>query len=154
ASDARFELAELLVRRHEYDPALQLLSDGLDKEPPPELTDKIRIRLGEVHAAKGDRKAALAQFNAVAPNPKSALIGEADYRAGECRMEEKDWAGAINRFAPFRDQQPLQNIPGVSDRAMLRLGQAYAHLEKWNESRQAHERLVSAFPNSAWVDDA
>src|SRR5438067_1001349 len=62
ATDARFELAELYGQRHDYDAAIKLLNDGLDKEPPPDLTEKIRLRLGICHAAKGNHKAALAQF--------------------------------------------------------------------------------------------
>jgi TolA-binding protein len=154
ATEARFELAELLSERHQYTEALKLLSEALDKEPPPELTDKIRIRMGVVHFAKGDRKAAFAQFNAVALNPKSPLAGQAHYRAGECLMHDKEWAEAVKRFLIFRDQPQFQNIPGVSDRALLRLGQAYAHLKNWDASRQAHERLAGTFGNSPWVDEA
>jgi TolA-binding protein len=153
ATDARFELAELHADRGRFDDAVKLLNEGLDKEPPAELTEKIRLRLGAVHAAKGDLKAALAQFNAVAQNPKSALAGQGHYRAGECLMAEKQYAEAIKRFVLFRDQQPFQNLPGLSDRALLRLGQAYAQLNSWNDSRVAHERLVGAFPNSPWADD-
>jgi tetratricopeptide (TPR) repeat protein len=154
ATEARFELAELLSERREFDDALKLLSDALDKEPPPELTDKIRIRMGVVHFAKGDRKAALAQFNAVALNPKSPLAGQGHYRAGECLMHDKEWAEAVKRFIIFRDQPQYQNIPGVSDRALLRLGQAYAQLQQWDASRQAHERLAGVFGNGPWVDEA
>jgi len=154
AVDARFELAELLSDRREYTEALKLLSEGLDKEPSPELTDKIRIRMGVVHFAKGDHKAALAQFNAVALNPKSPLAGQGHYRAGECLMHDKEWAEAVKRFIIFRDQPQYQNIPGVSDRALLRLGQAYAHLQQWDASRQAHERAAGVFGNSPWVDEA
>jgi TolA-binding protein len=154
ATDARFELAELLAERNEHDQALQLLSDGLDREPPPELTDKIRLRLGGIHAAKGNPKGALAQFDAVAANPKSPLAAQAHYRAGEILLLTEQPAEAVKRLSLFRDQPPLQNIPGVSDRALLRLGQAFANLKSWDQSRQAHETLVGRFPNSPWVDDA
>jgi TolA-binding protein len=154
SSEARFELAEMLAQRQEYDDALKLLNEGLDKEPPAELTEKIRIHLGIVHAARGDLKAALGQFNAVALNAKSALAGHAQYRAGEVLMHNKQYDEAVKRFIAFRDQPQFQNVPGVSDRALFRLGQAYARLKNWEESRRAHERLAGAFPNSPWADEA
>ncbi len=117
ASEARFELAELLAQRHEMEPALKLLTDALDKEPSPELTEKIRLHLGSIQAAKGNLKGALAQFDAVAQNPKSPLIGWAHYRAGEAFIQNQQFADAIKRLLVFRDQPPLQNQPGLTDRA-------------------------------------
>ena len=65
ATDARFELAELFAQRSEHDAAMQLLTDVLDKEPGPELTEKVRLQIGGVQAAKGNLKGALQQFDAV-----------------------------------------------------------------------------------------
>jgi len=76
-ADARFELAEMLSERGEHDNAIKLLREALDKEPNPELTDKVRVRLGASLQAKGDTKAALAQFQLVAQNPKSTQLGHA-----------------------------------------------------------------------------
>jgi TolA-binding protein len=154
ATEARFELAELLADRHEHEPAVKLLNEVLDKEPSQELTEKIRLRLGGIQAAKGNIKGALAQFDAVASNPKSALVGWAHYRAGEALLADKQADAAIKRLVIFRDQGPYQNQPGLSDRALLRLGLAYALTKQWEPSRQAYERLVGAFPNSFCQDDA
>jgi TolA-binding protein len=154
ATEARFELAELLADRLEHDAAVRLLNDVLDKEPSQELTEKVRLRLGGIQAAKGNLKAAIAQFDAVAQNPKSTLAGWAHYRAGEALLHDKQTDAAIKRLALFRDQPQFQNVPGVSDRALLRLGYAYALTKAWDPSRQAYERLVGAFPNSPWLDEA
>ncbi len=154
ATEARFELAELLAQRHEHDEAVKLLNDVLDKEPSQELTEKIRLRMGAIQAAKGNLKGAIAQFDAVAQNPKSTLAGWAHYRAAEALLHDKQPDEAIKRLVRFRDQPPYQNQPGLSDRAMLRLGYAYALTKQWDPSRQAYERVVGAFPNSVWQDDA
>ncbi len=71
ACPARLELAELLVERHEFGPVAQLLTDALDKEPTPELTEKIRLFLGATHSFKNNFKGAQSQFEAVAPTPKA-----------------------------------------------------------------------------------
>jgi cellulose synthase operon protein C len=152
--DARFELAEMLAQRDEEASALALLNDALDKEPPPELTEKIRLRIGSIQGAKGNVKAALAQFDAVAANPKSPLVGWANYRAGEVYLQNKQYGEAVKRLVPFRDNGQFNNIPGLTDRALLRLGHAYASVKAWGESQQAMERLVGQFGNSPWVDDA
>jgi TolA-binding protein len=154
AWDARFELAEMLALREEFDPALKLLKDAMVKELSPELTDKIRIRLAVCLAAKGDAKAALTYLDPVAQNPKSPLVAQAHYRAGECQLQMQNWAEAVKHFAVFRDQQPFQNVPGVTDRALLRLGHAYAYQKAWEDSRKAHEQLVGRFGNSPWVHEA
>jgi TolA-binding protein len=154
SADALFELAELQSERAEHDAAVKLLRAALDKEPNPELTDKVRVRLGNSLLLKGDAKAALAQFNAVAANPKSSLFAQASYRAGEALIQSGDHTGAVQRLAIFRDQQPYQNVAGVSDRALLRLGHALAALKQWEPSRQAHETLVNRFGGSPWLAEA
>ena len=158
---ARFELAELHAQRGEHDPAIVLLTQTLEKEPPAELAEKVRLRLGACYLAKNDPAAAFGQFSAVARNPKSPLVAEARYRAGECLMQQggpgpkrEHWQKAVEYLAPFRDQPPLQNVPGVSDRALLRLGHAYAHLGQWDQSRQTLETLLQRFPQSPWVHEA
>jgi tetratricopeptide (TPR) repeat protein len=154
AIDARFELAELLAARDDFDRAIKLLVASFDKEPAPELSDKIRIQLGICYAAKGNMTKALDQFNLVAQNPKSAMSAHGHYRAGECYMQLKDWARAATRFTEFRDKPPFQNLPGLTDRALLRLGQALAQQGKWDQSRQALEILAGRFASSPWIHEA
>ncbi len=153
ATDARFEMAELLSERQEHDQAIKLLSEGLDREPAQEMTEKIRLRLGAAHAAKGNLKGALAQFEAVAQNPKSPMFAQAHYRAGECLLQNGQLEEAVQRLKIFRDQGPFQNIPGLTDRALLRLGHALANLKRWDESRQTLERMVNQFGGSSWIDE-
>jgi TolA-binding protein len=152
--DARLELAELLTERGEHEPAIKLLTEALDKEPSAQLTDKIRLRLGACHAGRKDVKAALAQFQAVAQNPKSPLAPQAQYRAGECHLEMGQWSDAVKFLVVFRDQAPFRDQPGLTDRALLRLGHALAHLKQWDQSRQAHELVVARFGQSPWVHEA
>jgi TolA-binding protein len=153
-ADARCELAELLSDRNEHEAAIKLLREALDKEPGPELTDRIRVRLGNCLLLKGDAKAALGHFQAVAQNAKSPLMAQATYRLGECYLQLNDPAEAVKRLAAFRDKPPLQNVPGVSDRALLRLGHALGQLKQWEPSRHAHEQVVARFGNGPWAGEA
>lgn len=154
AVEARFELAELMAQRNEHEGALKLLGEALDKEPAQELTEKVRLRIGTLHAAKGNLKGALAQFDAVAANPKSTQIGWAHYHAGEALLKNEQYPEAVKRLVVFRDNPTLHNVAGLSDRAFLRLGHAFALVRSWDDSRQAHERVVSSFPASPWGDEA
>ncbi|MCC6417550.1 MAG: tetratricopeptide repeat protein, partial [Gemmataceae bacterium] len=58
------------------------------------------------------------------------------------------------RLAVFRDRPEFHNVPSVTDRALLRLGHAYAHLKDWEKSRQAHELSVNRFGSGRWVHEA
>jgi cellulose synthase operon protein C len=152
-TEARFELAELMSQRNEHDAAAQLLTDVLDKEPNPEMTEKVRLRLGGILAAKGNIKGALQQFDAVASNPKSQLLGWAHYRAGEALIQNQQYADAVKRSTMFRDNGNWNNVPGLTDRGLVRLGYALAANKAWDESRNTYERLVNQFPNSPWHDE-
>jgi tetratricopeptide (TPR) repeat protein len=158
--DARFELAECYAERDEHDAAIKLLKEANDVEPrgdklpSAELMDRIRIRLGCCQFAKKDYDAALGQFEAVGGNAKSPLVAQGLYRAGETFLAKGDMAKAIERLANFRDKGEYQNVAGVSDRALLRLGFALGVDKKWDASRQAYELLTQRFGGSPWVNDA
>jgi TolA-binding protein len=186
-ADARFELAELLAERDKHADALKLLQDALEKEPPQELTDKIKVRLGttlldrgarrlsaarrkladkalkpadkvaaqkEIAAGKKDLEAALEHIGAVTENSKSPLLAQATYREGECYLLLGKRDEAVKRLAKFRDHGPFQNLAGLSDRALLRLGFVLGEDKKWDASRQAYEALTSRFGSSPWLYEA
>jgi TolA-binding protein len=154
AARARLELAELLTQREEYQPALKLLQEAIDKKLHPGHTDRFRVHQGLVLAARKDIKAALAVFEAVAKDPASPEAGAAQYQAGECLMARKEYARAAERWTAFRDKKPFQNLPGWTDRALLRLGHAYEYLKDWDKSRQAYEVLLARFEKSPWANRA
>lgn len=154
AARARLESAELYNQRGEQDRALELLAVALQSNPPQELTDRIKLRIAVCLLAKEDPKAALTQIQAVQKNTTSPLAGEARYLAGEAYLLAKDWNAATEQLKPFRDQDPWRNMPGLTDRALLRLGQAYAEAQRWDESRQSLEALTQRFSQSPWVHEA
>ena len=69
-------------------------------------------------------------------------------------MEMKNYAEAAKRFAFFRDTPQYLQLPGLSDRALLRLGHACAALNQWEQARQAHELLLSQLAGSKWTQEA
>lgn len=154
--DARFELAEMLTDPKE---SVKLLQEALDKEPGdrpvlPETTERIRLRLGaSLHAAK-DYAAAASQFEAVAGNDKSPHRPQALYRAGESLLAAGECAKAVEKLAAFRDRGEFHNIGGVSDRAVLRLGQALAGAKDFDKSRQAFEVFLQRYGNSPFAAEA
>src|SRR5205085_2456939 len=66
ATDARFELAELLTHRGQFDPAVKLLTEALDRKPAAEVVDRVHLCLGAGYAAKGEPARALAEFDQAA----------------------------------------------------------------------------------------
>ncbi len=154
AVQARFELAEMEAERGRSDAALDLLDDALGGNLSPSLAEQIRLRLAASFLAKGDAKAALAQAEAVLKTPDSPRAAEARFLAGEACVQQQVWPRAIELLVPFRDQPPLQAIPNLSDRALLRLGHALAQAGQWEPARQTLEALCQRFPQSPWVEDA
>lgn len=159
AVEARLELAELLAVK-KPDDAVKLLRDAIDKEPtdkptPPETLERIRLRLGSALFDKKDFAAAQGQFDAVAANDKSPHRGQALYRSGECLMAQKKFEDAKNKLAIFRDNGAFHNVPGVSDRAVLRLGHCLLELKQWDAARQAFEAVIGRYGNNnPWAADA
>jgi TolA-binding protein len=154
ANEARLEWSELLAEHAEFAAAIKLLREALDKEPPAELTDKIRVRLGFCLLAKGDAKAAMTQFETVIRNAKSAYFGHAQFGAGCCLAELKDANAAIQRLHLVRDRQPWRDQPGLADRAFFTLGQLHGRLKQWDQSRQAFEQVANRFGSSDFADPA
>jgi TolA-binding protein len=153
-NQARLEFAELLADRGNPTAAVNVLKEALDKEPPAELADRIRLRLGACYWTRGDAKAALGQFEVLAGNPQSPFLAQAHARVAECLLNKEDWEGAVKQLIVFRDQEPCQNIPNLSDWALLRLGNALGALKNADGSRQALEALITRFPESPFRAEA
>lgn len=154
AQVARFELAESQALREEYDPAIKLLQDAIDAEPPPELEEKVRLRLGACLLAKKDLKAAATQFESVAQSTTAQVAAEARYRTAEVLMADEKWEAAIKQLLPLQDDAKLNALPGTSDRGLLRLAHAYAFARQWEPSRKACETLLQRFPQGPWAREA
>jgi TolA-binding protein len=152
--EARLELAELHAEREDYEAAFKLLDEALTKNPSADLRDRIRIRQATGHAGKNNLKTALDMLDGVAQSATSALAGQAQYRAGEILFARQDFKGAAARLAAFRDEKRFQSLAGVSDPALLRLGQAYERLGEWKKSQEAYELVTTRFPRSSWALDA
>lgn len=160
AIEARLELAEILADKDKPTDAVKLLKEALDKEPadkptPPETTERIRLRLGSALFAAKDHAAAQSQFDAVAANEKSPHRGQGLYRSAECLMAQGKFEDAKNKLVIFRDNGAFHNIAGVSDRAVLRLGHAFAELKQWEPARQTFQTMLDRYGNgNPWAADA
>lgn len=159
AVEARFELAEIENDTGNADVAIKLLKEAIEKEPTdrpttPELAERLRFRLGVALFDRKEYDAARSQFDVIAQNAKSPLRGQAMYRAAECLLAQKKFEDAKNLLKLFRDDAAFQHVPNVSDRALLRLGHAYAELKSMDSSRQCFEVLLARYGNSPWAAEA
>jgi TolA-binding protein len=151
---ARLELAELEFQRGRHASAVEILEQALEKEPPEELADRVRLRLGECILARGDARAALAQFKTVMERQGSPHAPRGRLRAAEVLVRLGQWSAASDLLVPFRDQEPLQNIGGVSDVGLLRLGHALLRLKKEEEAKQAFRLVWERFGDGGWAPEA
>ena len=155
AYDSRFELAELLSVREEHGPAIKLLKQLLDGTPPPDVADRTRLRLGAAYLTANDPKGAAEQFQAILQNTKGYTIVYARAGLGEALYLQKDWAGVIRELEPLlQETRPNRQVPGVSDRANLRIANAYAQLGRWQDARNSLETFATRHAGSGMVIEA
>lgn len=154
ASQARNELAEIHNARGEGDAARELLSTTLDKIPATEIPARTRLGLAAASLAKKNPAEALANLQPLLAAPDNPDGIEARAIVGEVFLQQENWAKAIEQWLPFRDDEKLRNLASVSDRAVLRLGHAYAEAGQWDASRQTFETLLQRYPQSQWFDEA
>jgi TolA-binding protein len=105
-------------------------------------------------ASQEDVKAALTQFEAVARNAESGFAAHARYLAGENLLRRGEYDAAIKHLAAFRDEEKFQNVGGISDVALVRLGHSLARQKKWDASRTANQQVIERFPDSPWSQEA
>ncbi len=159
AVEAALEHAELLAERDGHADIVKLLKDALDKEPTDrpvsvDTTEKIRLRLGGSQFAVKQFADAAKQFDAVAGNDKSPHRVQASYRAGESHAAAGDFAKATERLLAFRDKGEWQNLGGVSDRAVLRLGHAQLGAGKADDAKATFDAHLARYPNNPFSPDA
>ncbi len=154
AIDARLELSDLHLQRDEHEAAAAALKDLLANDPPQDLADRVRLRLGTASLARGDYKSAYEAFQAVVAgaSPQYLLFGREG--AAEAKFLQKDYAGVIQVLSPLIEGQPPRVIVGARDRAILRLAQAYCQLGQWPSARAVLEVFVARFPASPLAPEA
>lgn len=152
---ASLELSELLMAKTELDAAVEVLSDAIAHNPPSEIAERIRLLLAFALLGKKDAKGALVHAQAAALKPISPITAvSAKAVLGEAQCLTENWADAIKTLVPFRDHGPWQNIAGVTDRALLRLGQAQLRSGQTDQGRATLTALTQRFQSSPWIDEA
>ena len=154
ASQVRFEMAELLSQRGDIDAAMALLATALENQPPKALAQRIKVRVAAALLVKNNPQPALMQLQPILTDKETLVGAEARYLTGEANIQQKNWPKAIEALTPFRDQDPYRNMPGITERALMRLGYAMEQSGQWEPGRQVYEAIVSRFPQSAWLDEA
>ncbi|MEZ6139647.1 MAG: tetratricopeptide repeat protein [Zavarzinella sp.] len=158
--DARLELAEMHLMREEYDPAIQLLKDANDLEPSGDefptqaVLDKVKVRLGTCLAAKKEWDDARNHLEAVANNEQSPVRAQAILQLGECLLAKGDHQDAAKWLTIFKDNGQFHWVNGVSDQAVVRLGQALAGTKQWDAARQAYDLVPQRYGSSRWMPEA
>ena len=150
AAQARLELAELRLQRGEPTAAaVALIKQALDQEPAADLSARLGLRLADCLFTAGDEAGAMRQLDRVAGLTDTPLGPVARYRAAAWVAGKGDWAQAVERLKPFRDEDALKNLAFVTDKALLLLGRSYAALGQDEPSTQAYGQLLATFADSS-----
>lgn len=152
---ASLELGELLMARRDLDTAVDTLSAAIANNPPSDIGERIRLLLAFALLGKRDIKGAQLHAETAALKPVSPLTAvSAKAVVGEAQCLAENWADAIKTLIPFRDHGPWQNLEGVTDRALLRLGQAQLRSGQNEQGCATLTALTQRFASSPWVDEA
>ncbi|MDA1141385.1 MAG: tetratricopeptide repeat protein [Planctomycetota bacterium] len=154
ASDARFELADHHARRGRFDESIPLLTAAQTKPSSEPLREKVNFLLGSCLFERKQDKESIPLFESVMANVSSPLAPHAVFRGGEAHLRLKEYDKAAAKFKLFIDQPAFQNIPGLSDRALLRLAFAQAQQGQHTESQTSAALLISRFPQSPFLIEA
>lgn len=154
-NEMRLDLAKMYVDRGEADPAIQLLSAALDKNPAPEQAVRLRVRLGNAYLMKKDAAGAMREALAALENANSPTRPAAYLVKGRAQMLAKDYGAAIITLSRYRNGAEKYVQAGmVTEEGLMRLAEAYAAAGSWEESRATYEHLLGRFPQGRFVTEA
>jgi len=154
-NELRFDLAEMHYKRGEADPAIQLLTAAIDKNPPQPQLEFIRVKLGMCQLLKGDANGAGQQAQTALLDGAHPVRPAAYLLKGMALLQAKnpgEAATVLVRF--FSGAEKYLNSGAVAEEGLFRLGQAYAASNNWAESRAAYERLLARFGASKFAPEA
>jgi TolA-binding protein len=153
--EIRLELAQMHVDRGEADPAIQLLTAAIDQNPPLDVLQKLRVKLGNAYLLKKDAKGAM-DVALLALNDASSPLRPAEYLVkGKAFMAEKNWPEAITVLTRFQaGAQKYVTAGVVTEEGLLRLAEAYGEAESWEQSRAMYEAFLARYGQSRWVPEA
>ena len=155
--EAALALADVHAQRSESDPAIAVLKAALEHDMPQATAERVKVALGYALLAKADAPSAAAAmplFEQVTQNVNGPLYAQARLGYAESFLVQKDYSTAVQRLARFRDKPELANLPGITDRAMARLGEAHAALNQWDQSRAAYQIIIDRFSGSPFRSEA
>jgi tetratricopeptide (TPR) repeat protein len=151
----RLDLAEMSYERGDADTAIQLLTAALERNPAPDVQQRLRLRLGHSYLLKKDGAAAMQQALIALQDTNSPLRPAAYLVKGRAYMLQKNWGEAITTLQRYRGgAEKYVNAGAVTEEGLMRLGEAFAASANWDESRATYEYLINRFGNSSWVPQA
>jgi TolA-binding protein len=154
-NELRLELAQMYFERGQADPTIQLLTSAIDKNPPPALQTQLHLKLGNAYLLKKDAAAAMNQALQALTDANSPLRPAAYLVKGKSLSMQKNWGEAITVLTRYRNgAEKYVNAGPVTEEGLVRLAEAYAATNNWNESRATYEHLIGRFGNSQWVPKA
>jgi len=143
ATQALNVLAEVLMKEHHLDLAIETLNQLVDTDP---LDISARVRLAQLyHINKNPRHAMDILFTVTKLEPNYPLAWETTARAA---MDLKDWDTAKMAI------DKLEPMEGQKDIATYLRGQLFAHTDKTAEAVTAFQAVVNANPTSAIAEQA
>ena len=141
-----FQLAWCYYKTADYDSAIAVFGELLEKHPKSELADNAQYRIGGALYRQGNYDKALEAYNAFSKRfPKSELADRVAYQSGVCHYNLGDYYPALLAYRAVVEKHP--DSPLVH-RADYEIGWCHYMLGKGDEAFQHFKAYITAYPDS------
>jgi TolA-binding protein len=148
------ELSELTFDAKNYDEVIEQLAGTLAQLKDKKLREETRYRLSTAYFNKGDYEKSAESFEAfITDHPKSKLMANAEFHAGESRLKLKETIVARDHFlaASKLKVKTASNQKAHMESTLMRLGETQGMTKQWKESAESYSLFAKEFPDSKWI---
>ncbi len=144
AAESLFRVGESFYDAGEFADAIKAYAEAQQKAGNSELGEKAVHKLAWSYLKSDKLKEAAETFGTQLKSyPTGPLAGDAGFLLGECQFKQKDWKGALDRYA----QVIAAKNPTYHALALHRSGECAAVLEQWPASLKFHQQVLDQFPD-------
>ncbi len=153
AGDARYLLGVILVVDGDYEEALEQFLLVAEDYPDSEFGADALFKAGECQTQLGLRNEAARTFEAFARRyPDNPLTEQAMLRSGDARFTAADFEEALENYMRILDDPPGDEH--IVEETLYRTAVTYHNMKAFDDSAAMFQRLIEAFPESAYALEA
>ena len=129
-----------MLNRENVEEARDVLTQLVARHPKAPSVPIAYLRLGDVYQELKEYQEAISQFSKVLSSRDRALAAEAQYEIGESYASIGDYKESAVQYLKVAYLYPSERTWYF--KALLRAGESYERLEKWQDARQVYTKIA------------